>query len=179
VSASLAHRILAASPAVEDVNFAYCDWATDASLALCVQRCPLLESVTLIGCTTQFTSAGVVHAIELSNKNLRRLDLLGCVQLGDEVVLAVAQYCPLLEAFSSPPNVGDVLAELAEGCPRLASVGLVMVNITDAVLIALATHCKELSSVNVTGCTKITMLGIRALAEQWVLRSLRIFQNWK
>jgi hypothetical protein len=47
-------------------------------------------------------------------------------------VLTVAQHCPLLKAFSSPPNVGDVLAELAEGCPRLVSVGMVMVDITDA-----------------------------------------------
>jgi hypothetical protein len=77
----------------------------------------------------------VVHAVELCNKKLRRLDLLGCLQLGDEVVLTVAQHCPLLVAFSSPPNVGDVLARLAEGCPRLVSVGLVKVSITDAVLI--------------------------------------------
>jgi hypothetical protein len=68
---------------VEDVNFAYCDWATDALLALCIQRCPLLESITLIGGTTQFTSSGVIHAIQLSNNKLSRLDLLGCVQLGN------------------------------------------------------------------------------------------------
>jgi hypothetical protein len=160
----LAQRVLAVCPSLTYLNLERCGWFTDATLAACARHCRLLETISLCGCTTQCTTAGVVHLIKCSGR-LRRLDLAGCTQLHDDVVLAVAQHCPLLEEFVSPPNVGDAACvKLAEGCPDLTTVRLKDTNISDTSLVALAMHCKKLFNLYAPDCRDITMVGIRTVA---------------
>jgi hypothetical protein len=128
VSASLAHRIPAESPAG-----AVCP---TLSVAGKYYTDRWYYAVHFSGCYTR-------HPAQHQQASQTRPSGLRACVLRAEVVLAVAQHCPLLVAFSSPPNVGDVLARLAEGCPRLVSLGLVKVSFTDIVLIALAARCRR------------------------------------
>jgi hypothetical protein len=159
----LAQKVLMASPAVKEVSFVYCDWLTDATLAVCAEYCPLLEGIRLSDCAPHFTTAGVLHLIHLGTK-LRRVDFGYCPQLGDEVVLAVAQCCPLLQDFKCPPHTSDAaFVLLAESCPELTTAGFARTDISDTALVAVATYCKKITAVYMWGCKKITVEGIRAV----------------
>jgi hypothetical protein len=76
----LAQKVLMASPAVKEVSFVYCDWLTDATLAVCAEHCPLLEGIRLSDRAPHFTTAGVLQLIQLGSK-LRRVDFGYCPQL--------------------------------------------------------------------------------------------------
>jgi hypothetical protein len=57
--------------------------------------------------------------IKLGSK-LRSLDFQHCYQWGDDVVLAIAEHCPLLENLRCPSNVSDAaLMKLKERCVNL------------------------------------------------------------
>jgi hypothetical protein len=48
------------------------------------------------------------------------VELQSCPRLSDELVLAVAEHCPLLERMYPPPNVCDAaLTKLRESCAHL------------------------------------------------------------
>jgi hypothetical protein len=52
--------------------------------------------------------------------SLQAVDLGGCDQLGDEAVLAILEYCPLLERFVTPLAVSDAaVAKLKDSCVNL------------------------------------------------------------
>jgi hypothetical protein len=110
-----------------------------------------------------FTTAGVLQLIHLGTK-LRRVDFGYCPQLGDEVVLAVAQRCPLLQEFTCPLHTSDAaFVLLAESCPELTTAGFARTDISDTALVAIATYCKKITTVYMWGCKKITVEGVRAL----------------
>jgi hypothetical protein len=159
----LAQKVLMASPAVKEVSFVYCDWLTDATLAVCAEHCPLLEGIRLSDRAPRFTTAGVLQLIHLGTK-LRRVDFGYCPQLGDEVVLAVAQCCPLLQDFKCPPHTSDAaFVLLAESCPELTTAGFARTDISDTALVAIATYCKKITTVYMWGCKKISVEGVRAV----------------
>jgi hypothetical protein len=92
-------------PPFTEVHFSHCKWVTDATLAASAQNCSLLGGIALAGCSTHCTAAGVRHVVEHCNRKLRELDLSGCPQLHEVVVSAVAQHCPMLRKFQSPPHI--------------------------------------------------------------------------
>jgi hypothetical protein len=168
VSDILAQRVLTVCPSLTVIDLACCDWFTDVTLAACADHCPLLKGIFLHGCSTQCTTAGVQYLIQHSTR-LRVLDLDGCTQLLDAVVLTAAQHCPLLEEFVSPPNVDHAACvRLAEGCPELTVVRLKDTSIKDISLVALALYCRKLVNLYVPGCRNITIAGIYAVATHCV-----------
>jgi hypothetical protein len=97
---------------------------------------------------------------------LKSATLSGCVQLGDEVVMAIADHCPLLEVLHCPAGVTDaVVVKLAEGCPLLLEICLSHATLSDHSVVTLATHCPRLNNVRFGPRSDITMDAVRALAE--------------
>jgi hypothetical protein len=118
ISDELAQKVLEVSPTVIEVDFRYCAWVTDATLAVCAERCPQLEVAMFAACPL-VTSSGV-RAFVWGLKRLRTLVFTGCAQLNEEVVLAIAEHCPLLERFHGPAGISSsVMAKLIERCRNL------------------------------------------------------------
>jgi hypothetical protein len=161
----LAQDVLLLCPNLTELQCFYCEWLTDATLAVCAQHCPLLGTVSLWGCTN-VTTNGVRVLLSKLGSQLRRIDLTRCPQLVDEAVLAVAEHCPQLTQLIRPHNVSDAaVVKLAQGCPGLTVLDVSDSSIGDAGLTALATHCPKLTSLVLHGCRKVTTQGVRALAE--------------
>jgi hypothetical protein len=99
---------------------------------------------------------------------LRYVHFEGCVQLGDDVVLAIARSCPLLRVvgFLKFALTDDAVVKLAESCPGLQEVDFRDTAVGDTGLTALATRCSGLQSLNLQRCPNISLHGVRALAER-------------
>jgi hypothetical protein len=110
----LAQEVLKASPNLTSVRF----WiqTSDATLAVCAQHCPQLRELDLSG-TRRVTAAGVRALLKEVGSKLCSLDLRGCKHFGDEMVLAVAEHCPLLERFQCSPHI-SVAARRSVGMLR-------------------------------------------------------------
>jgi hypothetical protein len=163
-SERLLQAVLMVSPHLSEVDFRGRESLTDATLTECAQHCPLVTTVRLAACSNVTT--GGMRVLVSALRRLRVLHIWACVQLGDDTVLAIAEHCPLLEELSCPVGVPDAaVVKLAEGCPHLTVLGLAGTHVGDAGLLALATHCVNLKELYLHDCSNITMLGVRALAE--------------
>jgi hypothetical protein len=163
INDELTRAILKVCPNLTVLDCRNCEWLTDATLAVCTQHCPLLEVCILTGC--QLVTNGAVEALVVAHgARLRELHFGGCKQLGDAVIFATAEHCPLLRRVSLPQGVTDAaVVKLAENCPQLTHLDARYAANTDAGLTALATHCPGLEKVCLVGCFAITAEGIRTL----------------
>jgi hypothetical protein len=162
------------------VHFSHSGWITDATLAV-YAHCPLLEAIVLAACLTNCTAAGVRHVVEHCNRKLCELDLSNCTQLYNDVVSAVAQHCPLLRKFQSPPHISERL-ELAVGRPEVTSTfGEPDRHRGQCHRTKSARHALQGAGGSfVSGCKKLTEHGVRMLVANCVqLRSLWVPQPEK
>jgi hypothetical protein len=163
---TLAQEMLKVSPELKWIDFELATWVTDTTLVVVALHCPLLESVTVRGCT-QLTDAGVCTLIAKVGSTLRSISVGCCYLLTDESVLAIARQCPHLVSVSCPPNASDAaVAKLAEGCPNLVYANLAGTAVGDGGLVALSTYCVKLVTLNLMHCPNITKKGIRAVAKR-------------
>jgi hypothetical protein len=96
-----------------------CPQLGDAALSAVATHCPLLVSVTLSKCPL-VTDSGVVSLVVGLGARLRCLNIHGCKQLGDKVMNAVAEHCPLLEELRYPYMVSDAAVDKVwERCVHL------------------------------------------------------------
>jgi hypothetical protein len=115
----LLQELLKVSPHVTELSFGGCEWLTDATLTVCAQHCPQLRELTLWECP-HVTAEGMRALVIKLGGTLRSIAIRLCPQLGDEVVLAVAEHCPLLEHFYPPTTVSDAaVAKLKGRCVNL------------------------------------------------------------
>jgi hypothetical protein len=162
---SCLQEILRLSGCLTSLHVKSCEWLQDATLLVCAQHCPLLTDLTLTSCKA-ITTEGVVSLITGCGATLKSVTLSGCVQLGDEVVMAITDHCPRLEVLHCPAGVTDAaLVKLAEGCPLLVEICLNHANISDPSVVTLASHCPRLNNVRFGPRSDITMDAVRALAE--------------
>jgi hypothetical protein len=100
-----------------------------------------------------------------------------CSQLGDEVVVALAVHCPLLETFqcSEVALTDAAVVNLAQGCARLKVVWIACSKVGDVALFALAVCAKSLQALQIQRCPHVTHVGVRALAEHCTtLKEVRV-----
>jgi hypothetical protein len=119
INSYLMHRLLRVCPNLTELNCRNSGWITDAMQSVCAQHCPQLQKLTL-GVSPCVTARGVRALITALGSTLRYVDFELSYRLGDEVVHAIAEHCPLLERFYDPPNASDAaMAELTERCVNL------------------------------------------------------------
>jgi hypothetical protein len=161
----LAQRVLMASPNLTHLLCAqHTECVTDTTLAVCAQHCPLVQHISLDRCH-RVTDCGVCGLVS-SLATLRHVNLGGCPQLTDAVLLALAERCPLLEKLIWHKSTSDAtVTKLAEGCSKLRSLDLSCDGIGDSCLLALAAHCKMLRRLSLSWCPNVTMQGARAVVE--------------
>ena len=142
---------------------------TDIGLYAIGKGCPLLESVNLTGCA-QVTDDGL-SAIAYGCPHMQSIDLTGCRQISDAGAAAVSGACPDLKSISFAARIGyggditdETLLALASGCTQLQSIDMTCCEVTDEGAIALAAGCRELRSINFAS-TEVEDDGIIALAQ--------------
>jgi hypothetical protein len=135
---------------------------------------------------SEWVSATSVVQLFGPDNRLRRIQFRRCSQVGDEVVLAAAHYCPLLESadFSCLLISDGAVVKLAVGCPLLQEVTLDETGVCDPGVTALAIHCRHLTLLDLSDCSGVTLRGVCALADHgtelayvglpWTLRNTEL-----
>jgi hypothetical protein len=166
------------------IAFESCHYVNDAVVTAIAQHCPQLQEFRIIH-SERVTATSVVQLF-LPDNRLRRVQFRRCSQVGDEVVLAAAQYCPQLESadFSCMRISDGAVVKLAVGCPLLQEVTLDETGVCDRGVTALATHCRHLTLLDLSDCSGVTLQGVSALAVHgtelvyvglpWTLRSTEL-----
>lgn len=111
--------------------------------------------------------AGLLIITAPGNK-LTEVGISGCSGLGDEGVLAVAQSCPHMMVFYSPPQVwSEAVVALAQGCPLLKEVSIALTRADDSAVAALCLHCPLLRSLVLWGCEHVANTFVATLRKQY------------
>ncbi|KAK4274438.1 hypothetical protein QN277_017656 [Acacia crassicarpa] len=138
---------------LQSLTICNCPGFGDSTLALVGKLCPQLQHVELSR-LEGVTDAGLLPLIQCSEAGLVKVNLSGCINLTDKVVLSLTN------------KHGWTLEMLnLDGCKRIG----------DAGLIAIARNCPLLSDLDISKCA-ITDAGIAALgsADQLNLRVLSL-----
>ena len=188
-----------ASPQLRTLCLASTALFTDRAMALLSERATALSTVLLAGCP--WVSDDALSHLRLSS--LVALDVSRCLQLTDGGLVPLVKGSPLLErinvdscfrvtdgllialaAFSKELRSADLrganvtdrgVAALAAGCTRLEHAGLAScTQLGDVSLDALAGHCADLVSLDVSCVNKISDDGVDALARCTALRALDV-----
>ncbi|XP_077211117.1 EIN3-binding F-box protein 1-like [Tasmannia lanceolata] len=126
---------------LQSLTIRNCPGFGSAGLAMVGKLCPHLKNVDLGGLYAA-TDAGLMSLLESCESGLVRVNLAGCINLSDMVVLAMARLH------------GKTLQQLSlDGCRK----------ITDGSLVALAENCASLLDLDISR-SGVTDLGVASLA---------------
>lgn len=82
------------SPSLSKLNIGNCKLSNDALNGL-IQNCKMLTMLNFTS-MTKFTAASIAACVK-NSPLLRKVDLQQCKQVTDDVILSLADNCPLLE----------------------------------------------------------------------------------
>ncbi|KAI8823486.1 uncharacterized protein EV422DRAFT_357421 [Fimicolochytrium jonesii] len=186
------HRLVVGCRNLQSLKM-FCDPLDPRTLALLMEACPNIRSLTLTGsCGTgghhrfYYQLPSVLDMDERSIKKLQtRIATLHTLDLanmdftrGDGVYLAAILVSGLgdrLEAFAPPMVTGPatspfqslrddtIVAQIARQCPRLTHLCLRGKYVTDRALHALATWCPRLRALDLRYCPAVTSAGVLLL----------------
>ncbi len=147
-------------PNLTEINLSYCKGVNDDLVADIVQKFPSLSSFNLK--ETQVKDQGVLSLQNL--KNLKEINLAG-LQIAEESVLKLAHQDLTSIGLSGCTNMTAMgLIELTKKCPKLQSLHIKILDITDDVLKAIGQNCPDLKSIKLFASQKVSDAGIAHLA---------------
>lgn len=142
--------------AVHDLNYV---------MAWLCARCPSLQVVHLPG-TRELRDSALI-ALSTSARDVRDLDVSGCLGVTDEGIAAVAGRCHSLRRLSVAgcARVTDVsLTAVASQCGLLVHLDVSGTSVGDKSLFTVARHCPLLKSLAVACCAAPTERGVHMVA---------------
>lgn len=164
------------------LNLGYCKHLTDRSMYhIALHANDRVESLDLTRCTA-ITDAGFAYWAYQPFTKLRKLKLSDCTFLTDKSIVAIASSAQGLTFLdlSFCCALTDVSIEvLCLGCPNLQHLDLSFCGsaISDSTLLAISTHLRNLESLVIKGCVRVTRAGVDALLSSSIpLRYLDISQ---
>ena len=150
---------------------------TDEALAAVAASCPELEFLDLASNTA--VAGDGIAAILSSCRGMRRLDLAnvgrlrpaGVDKICDALVAAAAAFPSFLRSLDlggteykiAAPVIDRMVCTFAQCAPLLDSLKLYMTNVGDASLVAVATHCPRLETLDIMMATRVTTQGVLAV----------------
>lgn len=158
------------------INLSECPWTSAESLKHFSQICPHLQKVMLChNMHLNFSAWGEL----IKFKGLMSLDISNCRQLENGELAIILNGCGGALREFAMANCTKInykgFYELAMHAKRVANLNLSYCNVTDASLVDIATHCLELTKVNLSHCTQLSEKGILALVKNaFLLDSLDI-----
>jgi hypothetical protein len=157
VNAALLVKIMKAGPGLRKL-YLFNHEITDEMMDVCGRCSPLLERIDLRTFGGLLTSAAMQSLISSLGSRLRCVRLSLCPQLDSRVVLALEAHCPLLEEYLGPLTVSETaVVKLAKSCTQLGVVDLNHTAVGDDAVIALSIHCKNLATLHLWDCNRLTM----------------------
>lgn len=164
------------------LNLGYCKHLSDRSMYhIALHANDRIESLDLTRCTA-ITDAGFAYWAYQPFTKLRKLKLSDCTFLTDKSIVAIASSAQGLTFLdlSFCCALTDVSVEvLCLGCPNLQHLDLSFCGsaISDSTLLAISTHLRNLESLVIKGCVRVTRAGVDALLSSSIpLRYLDISQ---
>ncbi len=128
---------------------------------------PRLHTLQLEGCYRSLDDNGLVHISAI--KDLRHLNLAGCLKLSAKTLSLILSGCRNLEFLSmgSVPAVNDQVLEIIAHHPNIHSLVLDgCAGISDVGITALAkARGSALKSLSIAYCERVTDVGLQALAD--------------
>jgi F-box/leucine-rich repeat protein 7 len=177
-----APEISAGCSNLKRLNLGYCKHLTDRSMYhIALHANDRLEALDITRCTT-ITDAGFAYWAYQPFPNLKKLKMSDCTFLSDKSIVAIASSAQNLEVLdlSFCCALTDVSIEvLCLGCPNLKYLDLSFCGsaISDSTLLAISIHLRNLRTLVVKGCVRVTRAGVDALLSNSVsLRYLDISQ---
>eukprot|EP00899_Mesostigma_viride_P019793 jgi/Mesvir1/27815/Mv07495-RA.1 len=151
-------------PRLRHLSVSHCLYVTDEGVTALAQGCPQLELLDVRRCIG-VTDASI-RAVGKNCRGLRQLSVGECKGVTDASVELVARNCPDLVHLDAAfcPGVTDYsVLVLARMCgPRwLEQVDLCRCEVTDNSMAWLAAYCPRLRHLDVSGCERVTVDGIR------------------
>lgn len=153
---------------LKNLNLGYCKHLTDRSMYhIALHANDRLESLDLTRCTT-ITDAGFAYWAYQPFPYLTKLKLSDCTFLTDKTIVAIASSAQGLTFLdlSFCCALTDVSIEvLCLGCPNLKHLDLSFCGsaISDSTLLAISIHLRNLESLVIKGCVRVTRSGVDAL----------------
>ncbi|KAJ2297642.1 hypothetical protein IWW54_006750 [Coemansia sp. RSA 2705] len=101
-------------------------------------------------------------------RNLRQINVFDCERLTDRTLLSLATYCPKLEAadISKSPHFSSIgVVELVRNCTGLKYLDISRIAVTDHVLAVVGNTLRELETLIMAECPRITSEGIVSAIE--------------
>ncbi|RUS77701.1 hypothetical protein EGW08_014537 [Elysia chlorotica] len=133
-------------------------WLTSDILLPVIASNPRLEKIDLTGCLA--VSGAVIYSVGVNCKNLRHLCLENCVGLLLDNFLSFMQGTNALEFLdlSGCWNLDDdLVVQLVPFMPRLKHLLLAnLYGLTDRSIIAIAHNCRNLIHLSIRGCWRVT-----------------------
>lgn len=156
------------------LDLSFCASVTDSGVK-CLARMPAIRELNLRSCDN-VSDLAIGYLAECGAK-LTLLDVSFCERVTDIALVHVAQGLPHLRALSvNACGVGDDgLARLARSARDLTTLNLGQCpRLTDAGLQAVAQHLRQLESIDLYGCTGITMVGLESVMQLPRLKTLNL-----
>ena len=153
-------------PQLQNLEMSCAVMLTDRTLQLVAEYCSNLQTI-LLYCSrsTLITDAGI-ECLASNCSKLCEIRLDAIHSLTDATLHAIGQYLPnirsvCIESVMNMTNNGWIA--LAKHCAQLESVNIS--NANDDLLLALARGCPHLKIVKLNECSNITDIGIKAMSE--------------
>ena len=162
--------IIALSPGLKElrsITLSECQSVANDSLSCIAEECPELTSFYISKCK-KVTDDGISYVAEGCRK-LEKWWIVKCDKLTNASLIAVSTGCPDLRhmTISDCRHISDEgVTSMALRCSHLQCLSLTSIGITDASLVALATHSRELSCVSLDCCNGVTSDGLSTLAAE-------------
>ncbi|XP_016445295.2 EIN3-binding F-box protein 1 [Nicotiana tabacum] len=160
--------LLSPCESLRSLSIRSCPGFGSTSLAMVGTLCPQLHHLDLSG-LTGITDAGLLPLLEMSSKaGLVKVNLTGCLNLTDEVVLSLARlHSETLEVLNLDGcrKVTDAsLVAIADNCPLLNDLDVSKCSITDSGVAALSHGVQvNLQILSISGCSMVTNKSVPAL----------------
>ncbi len=161
-------HVATCSPLLQSINLHSCEEvATDEVLITLSLRCKDLRSVNVSGCVKVTDKA--IGSLAQNCLNLEKLVLLNCNKITDKSLEDIARGCPQLNELnvSSCEHVtDDGLLYLATSCHNLVTLYLEECKISDRGLIAIANGCPNIEALSLAYCKDLTEEALLTLARR-------------
>ncbi|KAG0619574.1 hypothetical protein M758_4G149000 [Ceratodon purpureus] len=132
-----------------------------------------LKTLSLSKCDGLWKGEKRSEELPLTCFSLKTLNVTDCKGAGVEPIVTMGLCCPSLENldFSELTNLSDeAITSVVEGCgDHLVCLNLTnCINITDAALAAIASHCEDLERLTLDGCYHVGDNGLKMLAAECI-----------
>ncbi|MGA8163481.1 MAG: hypothetical protein WB791_00460 [Waddliaceae bacterium] len=159
-SNSFSDQLFKIPQSLQELDASKCFWLTSKNLPELYAICPNLTRLNLAS-NQQITYSG--WAVLRQWERLEKLDISRCIQVNDEDFKVILRACPHLTHLNVEECTAiadQALREIGTMIPQVIFLNLARSNISDASLVDLAMHCRDLVHVDLSRCLYVTDEGV-------------------